>query len=132
MCCLATYESLLRVLTYNTGKDVHIQTINRISSMRHHHYYFSLHILVWLLYSGVAFISLGKPGDINDELDKVHTSDAVTTVIHSHKLQLLSPAVSRGIKLYNTICPSASPLTIIKNHMDICALVPHVVAMDTT
>ena len=79
---------------------------------------------------GIYFF--GKPGDINDELDKVHTSDAVTTVRHGHKLQLLSPAVSRGIKLYNTICPSASPLTIIKNHMDICAHVPHVVATDTT
>ena len=46
--------------------------------------FFLLHVLVWLLFrDGVYFF--GKSGDINDELDKVHTSDTVITVRHCHK-----------------------------------------------
>ena len=46
--------------------------------------FFLLHVLVWLLFrDGVYFF--GESGDINDELDKVHMSDTVTTVRHCHK-----------------------------------------------
>ena len=42
---------------------------------------FSMHVLVQLLFEGGVYFS-GKPADINDELDQVHTSETVTNVRH--------------------------------------------------
>ena len=69
-------------------------------------------------YSRVAFISLERN---QWWLDKVHTSDTVTTVRHFQRFaQPLSPAVSRGNELYNVNSSSASPMTIVRNHSHTC------------
>ena len=66
-------------------------------------------------YSRAAFISL----ESQERLDKVCTSETVTVARHCQwYAQPLSPAVSRG---NNTNSPSASMVTIFRNHLHMCA-----------
>ena len=48
-------------------------------------------------------------------MDKVCTSETMMVARHCHA-QPLSFAVSRGNYSYNTNCPSASMVTIVRNH----------------
>ena len=58
------------------------------------------------------------------QLDKVCTSETVTvTRCCQQYAQPVSPAVSRGNNSYKTNSPSASVVTIVRNHLHTCACV---------
>ena len=67
---------------------------------------------------------LWKAGRHQRQLDKVRKSATVMVARHCQEYaQPLSPAVSRGNGSYNTNSPSASVVTIIRNHSHTCACV---------
>ena len=88
-------------------------SIETISSIRPSVYYFSL--LVFDIYF------IGKPADINNDLDKVRTSNTVTNVKHcQYFVQPLSPVVSHRNESFNMNCPSASLLTTVRKYLHTC------------
>ena len=83
--------------------------------------FFSLLILVWLLFEGGVY-ALGKPADINYYSIRhiLEIQRRLLDVVCSlHSLSALLS--SRGNKLYNTNSPNSSPVTVVRNYLQPCS-----------
>ena len=108
-----TYNSMVR------GKCKQVQTAYHIYLIRWRAtIYFAARFVRLLFEGGVYFF--GKPGDINNSW--IRHVRAVIVARHCQQyVQPLSLAVSRCNDSYNTNSPSASVVTIIRNHSHMCA-----------
>ena len=109
-----TYNSMVR------GKCCkQVQTAYHIYLIRWRATIYLVARFVRLLFEGGVYF-FGKSGDINNSW--IRHVRAVIVARHCQQyVQPLSPAVSRCNDSYNTNSPSASVVTIIRNHSHMCA-----------